>query len=207
MNPALLSRLFAAKQEPEPQWGPNPYAQQGYGVPGQQMAMAPHGSPGGQPLTLSQEPSDLWGQGGGASAQQEQGPEYGPEAPVDFVQPGMDELQSMPGVDSVQPSPMGQGPQVTDLDGMFGQGDPGAMESRMQSLGDAPMPPTGTMMLDRIENEPGMDSPLGVMYDPETEASMNMPMSRLPPGLREGGNIYPGDVQPPPIRGGRMTSR
>lgn len=72
MSPGVLSRLFAAQQGPqqggqEPHWGPNPYPQQDYGVPGQQMAMAPHHMPQAQqPLTLEQEPADLWGgQGGG----------------------------------------------------------------------------------------------------------------------------------------------
>lgn len=63
MTPGILSRLFATAGQ-EPQWGPNPYPQQNYGVPQQQMAQArPQGLPRPQPLALEQVPSDLWGVG------------------------------------------------------------------------------------------------------------------------------------------------
>lgn len=80
--------------------------------------------------------------------------------------------------------------------------DPGAMASRMKSVEDAPMPPTGTMMLDRVEDGPS--GPLGVMFDAQAGGpTRSVPMGQLPPGLREGGNIYPGDIRPTR----RMSSR
>lgn len=81
-------------------------------------------------------------------------------------------------------------------------GDPGARESRMRSVEDAPMPPTGTMMLDRIEESPR--GPLGVMFDAQAGGpTRSVPMGQLPPGLHEGGNVYPGDIRPTR----RMSSR
>lgn len=92
-------------------------------------------------------------------------------------------------------------PQHLDLANMKG-GDPGAFESRMKSVEDAPMPPTGTLMLDRIEDGP--KGPLGVMFDNQAGGpSRTVPMSQLPPGLREGANVYPGDIRPTR----RMSSR
>jgi hypothetical protein len=87
-------------------------------------------------------------------------------------------------------SPM---PEHLDLASMKG-GDPGAFESRLKSVEDAPMPPTGTMMLDRIEDGP--KGPLGVMFYAQGGGpSRSVPMGQLPPGLREGANVYPGDIR------------
>lgn len=117
------------------------------------------------------------------------------------------------------------------------QGDPGARESRMQSIDDSVMPPSDYKYLDRVE---GDEHPLGVMFGQEAGEPMghpqNVPMGRLPPGAQEGTYISPLDIHgrrhapapmrpqgsdgdgdegvtwgpnpyPAPFRGGRMTSR
>lgn len=182
MTPGILSRLFAAQQPPqqgpptgaqEPQWGPNPYADPNYGVPQGQLAMSQGVHPGPrprpqqqapmgpeEPLTLEQEPGDLWGN-------------QGLDVPGEDMLPGM-----------------------------------------MQQAQDAPMPPTGMMQLDRVEQGDDGYADMGVMMDPETEDTQNFQMGALPQDLKPGGYAFPPSPPGPletmyrsPAFGGRMTSR
>lgn len=185
MSPGVLARLFAANQPPapqqEPEWGPNPYPQTPeFGAPGSSTTLsAPH---------VTQLPR-------GHQARSDMGPLYaGPaqnEPPMLEQEPG--DLWGQGNIDLADPA----------------VGDPGAMDMRMQSIDDSPMPPTGTMMLDRVE-----DDGMGVMYDPETEETQNYPMGALPQDLQPGGYAFPPTPPGPletmyrsPAFGGRMTSR
>lgn len=139
MNPDILSRLFAAQgtQAQEPQWGPNPYARTPDYGGGQQMVPPQqhhHPAAAQQPLTLEQEPSDLWGQGGQDQRPMERmssapmGEMFGPNAPG-FADQADEGNAALPQDDGswLQDGQFGQEPpsDVSALRARLSKGDPG----------------------------------------------------------------------------------
>ncbi len=187
MTPGILQRLKAANSPQEPQWGPNPYPQQNYGVPDRSRPLAwdmdesdrmrgkftpPVSadetarnlrSPGGSPLSLEQMPSDLWGQG----APQEEGAWNGPTQMLSEPSPPME-------------APPGAGPEITEMggspwDGQDLRGDePDLMAygGGLQAGGEEEIPPA-----------PGANMPPIVLGDPSTYGDSYSPMQaeQMPP--------------------------
>lgn len=103
MNPMLLSRLFAAQQEP--QWGPSPYAQQNYGVPqGQPPRHAPQPPSNGPAVDNVYPAMGAEGEDAGAFGEPD-------------VMPSFESMfGDSHGVEMMEPTPItGPGPQITEV--------------------------------------------------------------------------------------------
>lgn len=175
MTPGILQQLMAANNQ-EPQWGPNPYPQKGYGVPGKQMAMGGQGpslqermsaemgsgnplnqmmaqhsqaAMSQQPPPLEQMPSDLWGQG----APQEEGAWNGPTQVME---------QSPPEQYTPEQYAPEQGPQITEVPG---GADPWATQDpRQDDPNYGALQAAGDPSMDRIDlTDPTLTGDPGAM--------------------------------------------